>query len=195
MIYKLSGTVDGRTDAALVVDVGGVGYGVIVPEQILRDAHDGERIVLFIETSVREDSITLYGFATQTDKDLFNMLTSVQGIGPKAGISIMSALTSHDVVAAIISGNAKAFTAASGVGAKTAARIVSELKDKAGRLGIAIASSRIEREASGVESDAVSALINMGYSRVQAMNAVSAAMAESDAAGIGDVIRRALTKV
>ncbi|MDR3126687.1 MAG: Holliday junction branch migration protein RuvA [Rickettsiales bacterium] len=194
MIYKLSGTVDGRTDSAVIVDAGGVGYGVVVPARILGDARDGERISLFIETAVREDSITLYGFASAADKDLFNMLTSVQSIGPKAGMSIMSALTSGEAAAAIASGNAKAFTAAGGIGAKTAARIVSELKDKIGRLGIAAASLQAKQEAGGVGPDAVSALVNMGYSRVQAANAVYAAMAESKDAGIGEVIRRALLK-
>ena len=198
MIYKLKGIIDFSCDGTLVIDVGGVGYGVVVPESFLRSAAVGESAQLFIETAVREDSITLYGFATPDDKAMFNLLTSVQGVGPKAAMAIMSVMPAGAAVQAIMSGNVGALTSANGIGAKSAGRIVAELKEKVAKLGISMAGTEISREAAsgGVAADAISALANMGYSRASALMAVEKALLETgEGASLGEIIRAALSRI
>ena len=146
MISKLKGIIDTITENQIIIDVGGVGYGVFAPSKTISQLTLNSPATLWIETIVREDSITLYGFSSQSEHDFFNLLTTVQGIGPKAGIAILSALTPQQISTAILSGDAKSFTTANGIGKKTAERIITELKDKVSKTNINIELANISKE-------------------------------------------------
>jgi Holliday junction DNA helicase RuvA len=194
LIYKLDGLVDEVYENLAVISSGGVGYGVFAPSRVLASLCAGERASLFIETIVREDSITLYGFASRGEKELFLLLTSVQGIGPKAAIAILSALSAQEIAAAISAGDHGVLACANGIGPKSAQRIVAELRDKIAKLGIAPAGALAGAPLPSQAEDAVSALVNLGYSRSAAVKNVAAALEEaSEGASIGDIIRRALS--
>ena len=131
MIAKLTGFIDLLMDGWLILDVGGVGYRVFCSNRTLSKMPSrGEAAQLYIETQVREDHIHLFGFADAAEKEWFSVLTNVQGVGAKVGLAILSALSPEELSMALATGDAKAFTRASGVGPKLAQRIVSELKGK-----------------------------------------------------------------
>lgn len=195
MIAKLNGRVDSVGDDWVIIDVGGVGYLAFCSGRTLGQMSAGEAVSLLIETHVREDHIHLYGFASAAERDWFRLLTTVQGVGAKVGLGILSSLTSDDLVQAIAAGDKAAISRANGVGPKLAVRILTELKDKVGGLalgqaalmqgGSAGASFAGGDTAMRVEiSDAVSALVNLGYSPSDALRAVSRA-----AADMGDDVR------
>jgi Holliday junction DNA helicase RuvA len=187
MIAFLSGKLRMAGLNYVVVDAGGVGYRVSVPLSLMAQMPpQGEAVELFIHTQVREDAITLFGFPTLDDQELFELLITINGVGPKAALGIMSVLPVGDIAEAISSGDAAALQRVPGIGQKTAQRIVLELKDK-------IAEQAWERAAVGSAptakhdgvKDAVEALIALGYPRAQAKNA--AEKAASGAAGHTDV--------
>lgn len=130
MIGQLRGQVTQLTDSSLILDVSGVGYLVQVPYSVIQKAQLNQDLTLSIHTSVREDAITLYGFSSSADKQLFELLVSVSGIGPKIGLSILSTYTAAQIETAITTGQVAAFTAVSGIGKKNAERIILELKTK-----------------------------------------------------------------
>jgi Holliday junction DNA helicase RuvA len=197
MISKLKGMVEAAKEGFVILDVGGVGYGVSVPARAAVSVAEGSPLSLWIETVVREDSISLYGFESEAEHTLFNLLTTVQGVGPKAAMSVLAALSARQIAAAVAAGDAKALSAANGIGAKTAARIVSELKDKIARTGLALA---LERTPSGkvkssLAEDAVSALVNMGYTRTQSFEAVMKIAAADPSATLDGLIKSALKEL
>ncbi len=169
MIAKLSGIVDSIFETSIIIDVFGIGYLVFVPSSIITSIHTKSSISLYTETIVREDSITLYGFNSINEKNLFNLLMTVQGIGAKASLSIMSSIPYDTINNAILAGDYKPFTNANGIGKKTAERIVQELKDKIAKLDLApqIKSTIKNIENDMVAEDTISALTNLGYSRTQ----------------------------
>jgi Holliday junction DNA helicase RuvA len=197
MIYKLSGIVDHIEEPAVVVNVGGVGYGVQVPTSMLAGLVAGAKVELFIETVVREDAFILYGFTSRKEKDLFNLLTTVQGVGPKAGLNLLSALKPSELVGAIISGDEATISRAPGIGGKTAARIAVDLKDKVAKVGISAGFAGIESAVSGnaMAADAISALINLGYPRMNAASAVGEALKTSPDATLNETIKSALANL
>ena len=132
MIAKLTGVVDSTGDGWAVIDVSGVGYRVFCSAPTLGRLRTGEAASLLIETHMREDHIHLYGFIDASECDWFRLLTTVQGVGAKVGLAILSALGADDLARALVSGDRAAVTRANGVGAKLATRILSELKDKVG---------------------------------------------------------------
>ncbi len=184
MIARLTGRVDGTGKDWLVLDVGGVGYLVYCSARTLGSvAGGGDAVSLEIETHVREDHIHLYGFAEALERDWFRLLTTVQGVGAKVGLAILSALSPDNLTAAIAAGDAAPLTQASGVGRKLAGRMISELQDKVGDLAL---SSAIGTEAGApvpagigpadqASRDAVSALDNLGDGRTEAFAAVARA--------------------
>jgi len=181
MIAKLTGRVDfaGRDHA--VIDVNGVGYLVRCPGRTLAALPAvGETASLAIETLVREDAIDLYGFVESAERDWFRLLMTVQGVGPKAALALLSALNPADLAAAIAAEDKTALTRADGVGPKLATRLAMELKDKVGTmtLGRALASVPAAAPVGGnaAAADAVSALVNLGYRRPEAAGAVERAM-------------------
>ena len=180
MIAKLNGVLDSMGADWAVVDVGGIGYLVYCSARTLHQLPGpGGSVVMLIETHVREDHIHLYGFADSRERDWFAILQAVQGVGARVALGILSALSPIEIMQAIAAQDAQPLTQASGVGAKLANRIVTELKDKAPSLA-AVPLSREDGAApaaaeSGTAADAVSALTNLGYRRVDAFSAVASA--------------------
>lgn len=161
MIYLLRGEIAGKEIGSVVVDVGGVGYGVTVPLSTYYGLGAvGSRVELHVHTSVRENSIELFGFLTDSEKFMFEKLVGVSGIGPRAAVNVLSNVSVADLVGSIVNGDL-AQKKIRGVGAKTAAKIVNELKDKVGELAGDVGVSG----ESSVLDDTVSALVNLGYSR------------------------------
>ena len=185
MIGFLRGVLAEKGDGYIIVDVGGVGYFVNVPANVnaYRRA-EGEEVTVYTTMIVREDDISLYGFSGRGELDAFRKLITVSGIGAKAGISILSAFTLDQLKQAIAFEDAKSLQKANGIGKKTAERIVLELKDKFSMDGVAAdgetsgGGSAAEAPASG-RAEAVSALMALGYSRAEAMSALSG-VAEQD---------------
>jgi Holliday junction DNA helicase RuvA len=177
MIAKLTGVIDTRGTDTAIVDVGGVGYQVFCSARSLnRLPAAGGAISLFIETHVREDHIHLYGFIDAAEREWFRLLTTVQGVGAKLALAILSVLSSGDLTQAILVQDKTSLTRASGVGPKLAARIVIELKDKVGGIALGpVAAVAGATEPTGPVADAVSALINLGYRRAEAFGAVAQA--------------------
>jgi len=183
MIGKLKGVIDEIGEDHVVLDVHGVGYIAHCSARTLgRLGSAGEAAVLFIETYVREDQFKLFGFQTALEREWFRLLQSVQGVGSKVALAVLSTLTPGELANAIALQDKTAVSRAPGVGPKVAVRIVTELRNKAPAFaGEASASIGLKQEigegvASAPVSDAVSALTNLGYSRDQAANAVAAAL-------------------
>ena len=204
MIAKLSGRLDSTGLDHAVIDVGGVGYLVFCSSRTLsRLGLVGGAVSVLVDTHVREDAITLYGFAESGERDWFRLLITVQGVGARVANALLSVLAPEDLTRAIAAQDKTALTRADGVGPKLATRIVSELKDKVGGIPLgpaAVAGSATPAGASVPESgalgDAVSALINLGYGRSEAFGAVMAAGKElGPAAGASALIRQALASL
>lgn len=172
MFYYLSGTLAICTPTMAVIDCSGVGYKLTISANTLSSlaGKENTKVKLFTHFSVREDAQELYGFFTEEEQTAFTMLISVSGIGPKAAISILSVLTPEKLSAAISTGDSKAIAKAQGVGAKTAARVVLELKDKVGTLASGDPYSSpdtIDIPSGGKLADAEAALAVLGYSRTE----------------------------
>lgn len=183
MIGKLKGTIDEIGDDHVLVDVHGVCYEVFCSSRMpSKTGSVGEPVALFIQTYVREDQFKLFGFLTALDREWFNLLQSVQGVGAKVALAVLSTLTPSELANAIALQDKTLVARTPGVGPKVAARIITELKNKAPAF-VSEASANIgfnQEAGEGVSSplvaDAVSALTNLGYSREQAANAVAAAL-------------------
>ncbi|HTW54124.1 MAG TPA: Holliday junction branch migration protein RuvA [Stellaceae bacterium] len=179
MIAKLSGILDHIGADGAIVDVGGVGYLVFASTRTLGQLQPGAAARLLIETHVREDHIHLYGFVDAAERDWFRLLTTVQGVGAKVALAILSAVAPNDLTLAIVSQDKALLARADGVGPKLAARIVNELRDKVGGLALVTtnAAAPVVQAANdpGATGDAVSALVNLGYRRAEAFGAVAAA--------------------
>ena len=178
MIAKLKGVVDAIDEGGAVIDVNGVGYLVSASSRTLRDLVVGQPATLLVETIVREDAIALYGFLETDERDWFRILTTVQGVGARVGLSILSTLAPDEIARAIAAGDKASLSRPAGVGPKLAARLATELKDKAAAFGVAPAPARASEAAApavagSVNEDAVSALVNLGYRRVEAFGAVA----------------------
>ena len=199
MIARLTGRIDSTAEGSVVIDVAGVGYLVYCSARTLGALPAaGETASLHVETHVREDHIHLYGFESLAERDWFRLLTTVQGVGTRVALAILSALSADRLSDALLSGDGKMLTQAPGVGPKLAARIVAELKDKA-----VPALESFARTGDGGSvgdpdalDDAVSALVNLGYRRGEAFGAVSdAARALGSEAGVDTLIRAGLKEL
>ncbi|MGD8326025.1 MAG: Holliday junction branch migration protein RuvA [Sphingomonadales bacterium] len=205
MIAKLKGLLDSVGQDSLILDVGGVGYLVFCSGRTLSALPAiGEPVALSIETHVREDHIHLFGFATKQEQDWFLLLQSVQGVGAKVALAILTVLGSQDLTNALASKDAKAFARANGVGPKLAGRIVNELKDKVGSLSLSTSSDiEVSNTATPTQSaqgqvfdDAISALANLGYGRSEAFSAIAAVKARhGDDVDLSTLIRDGLKEL
>lgn len=211
MFAKLTGQLDSISEEGVVVDVNGVGYLVSVSRLCLdRLGGAGSQVRLLIDTHVREDKIALYGFADREEQAWFRLLTTVPGVGAKVALSVLSTLSPAQLNVAVASGDAKALSRADGVGPKLAARLSSELKGKAAQIApiMSIAVSGGSKTAAptqqasvaaegGALGDAVSALINLGYGRSEAYNAVMSVRAgvADDALDVSTLIRLSLKEL
>lgn len=171
MIAQICGRLAHKSPEEIVVDCNGVGYGVRVPLSTFYELPEvGEEVVLRVHTHVREDALHLYGFLTVKEKDLFCLLIAVSGVGPRLAINVLSGIATHDLERALQEGDLLSLTRIPGVGRKTAERMLVELKDKVsapGAPGVGVMQMR-----DGKVKDALSALINLGYQRGIAEEAV-----------------------
>ena len=202
MIAQLSGQIVEQNTNQLILDVHGVGYLVTVSSLTLSQIRAlSGTISLLIEMIVREDSLTLYGFYTSEEKFAFTLLQSVQGVGAKAAISILSVLTPDSLKQAILSSDKAMVSRADGVGPKLAQRIVNELAEKVGKLPTSLGNtenmgvSPAGAGQSAISQDAISALVNLGYSQSEAWAAVQRASAKSDTNELGQILNLALKEV
>jgi Holliday junction DNA helicase RuvA len=194
MIAQLTGLVCARTDASCVIDVNGVGYLVLASTRTL--AALGERATVFTEMQVREDAITLFGFGTADERDWFRLLTTVQGVGGRVALNVLSILSPGELAAAIAGQDKGALGRASGVGPKLAVRLVTELRDKVGGMpsggGVALPVGVV----GGDTADALSALLNLGYRRPEAEAALGRVAARlAPGAALDALLREALKEL
>lgn len=207
MIAKLRGLIDTIGDDYCIIDVNGVGYLVSASSKTLGKLAQGQEATLLTEMVVREDSLSLFGFADAWEKEWFTTLTKVQGVGAKVCLSILSVLTPAQLSQAISAQDKTSFCRASGVGPKLAARIVTELKDKIVTIPVGISGANADEVIEGAPTaqvvlpkdadyskseDVISALVNLGYQRLEAYRAVSKAVAENPDANVPTLIRLAL---
>jgi len=196
MIAHLKGVLFKKTTQSIIIDVGGVGYEVSVPLSTFYSLPEtDESISLQIHTHVKDDSLTLFGFNTSLEKALFLMLVSVSGIGPKLSVNILSGMGPQDLLEAIAQGDVMRLQAIPGIGKKTAERIALELKDRAsktlGEMDISpMPVSRVKDRA--IIEDALSALMNLGYSPKSAKMAIERAKSRVKEMTLEGLIRDAL---
>ena len=198
MIARLKGLVDQIGEDWAVIDVGGVGYLVYCSSRTLsRLPRVGEAVALYIETHVREDHIHLFGFFDEAERAWFRLLQTVQGVGSKVALAILSTLTADDLANAIASGDKAMLSRPSGVGPKLAARLATELKDKVAGIAApgSFAPAMAAASGGGLE-DAISALVNLGYRRSEAqMAVVKASAALGEGAAVPALIRVGLQEL
>ena len=199
MIASLKGVLEFVGEEFAVVDVSGVGYLVFCSGRTLANLpQSGEAVRLVVETHVREDHIHLYGFAEEGERDWFRLLTTVQGVGAKVALAILSVLGPEELIHAVAAQDKAVVLRANGVGPKLAGRIVLELKDKVGGLvPSALPTPLLGATSSGGESeDAISALVNLGFQRTDAFGAVvRAGQKLGEEAGVDDLIRVGLQEL
>ncbi len=182
MIYSLKGTVTVTEQNLAVIECGGVGYGCRTTANTLSKISVGKESMLYTYLAVREDAVELFGFADMQELNCFKMLISVSGVGPKAAISILSGMTPQAFALCVASGDSKALTTAPGIGKKIADRIVLELKDKIAKENISSVSSDPlipVATASNSVSEAISALMVLGYSNAEATKALAGMSADT----------------
>ena len=207
MIGRLKGKVEALGESHLILDVNGVGYEVQASARTLRNLLLGEETILTIDTHVREDAIRLYGFASEVERSWFRTLQTVQGVGAKVALSVLSVLSAPDLANAIALGNWGAVQQAQGVGKVVAQRIVAELKNKVPALAIASMGQPVPGSAlagtagsaiphGDATAEAMSTLTNLGFSPADASRAVAAALKElGDGADTPKLIRRSLKEL
>ena len=198
MIAKLTGRVEAMETDRCVVDVNGVGYLVQASTRTLAALPAAPALVaVLIETQVREDAIVLYGFAEAAERDWFRLLTTVQGVGARVALNILSALSPRELIGAIQAADRAALTRAQGVGAKLAVRLLTELREKAGAMPTGSGFSPVlPLPAGGVEADALSALVNLGYRRHEVVAALGRVVERlGEGAPLDGVIRESLKEL
>lgn len=201
MIAFLSGKLIDKTANSVILDVGGVGYEVAIPLSTFYEIGEvGETVELRIYTNVREDAIQLFGFKTQREKELYLKLISVQGVGAKSGITMLSGMSADEMIAAVRTENLAKLTSIPGVGRKTAERLVVELRDKVGELSADISAEASMAAAAGVGTDgifddALSALVNLGYQRSAAEKALQQVRQDGVEPNVQKLLRSALQRL
>jgi Holliday junction DNA helicase RuvA len=198
MIAQLTGRVDALSDGTCVIDVSGVGYLVQASSRTLSALPQPPAPAkVLIETHVREDAIVLYGFADSAERDWFRLLTTVQGVGGKVALAILSALSPRDLIGAIAAGDKASLTRASGVGPRLAVRLLTELKDKTGAMPTSASGvSYTPIAAATPADDALSALVNLGYRRPEAQQTVARVLDRlGEAATLDALIRDSLKEL
>jgi Holliday junction DNA helicase RuvA len=196
MIARLKGLLDATAADACVIDVNGVGYLVSASSKTLGALGGiGSAAVLHIETQVREDAIQLFGFLNEAERDSFRLLTSVQGVGGRVALAILSVLGPDELAHAIAAADTASIARANGVGPKLAARIANELKGKFGAVAPGSAAPLSVSSTRGDIADALTALAGLGFRPMEASRAVAEAQAElGDGAGVSELIRVALRR-
>lgn len=203
MIAFLKGEVADMTEGSIVLDVNGIGYEVLVPGQLLSMLDGiGQNLKVYTYMQVREDAVVLFGFLTRDDLQMFKMLIGVNGVGPKAGLSILSALGADDLRFAILADDAKKIAKSPGIGAKTAQKIILELKDKLDleeAFEKKLAADHLAPEAmaaagNDIIQDAVQALVALGYGSTEALKVVRS-VKPTDDMSVEDILKAALKRM
>src|ERR671917_190991 len=201
MIAHLSGTLLAKHATSVIVDVGGVGYEVTIPVTTFYDLGETNAPVrLQIYTHVREEALQLFGFRTLRERELFTLLISVSGIGPKSAVAMLSGMSADEIVTAIRTNNYARLTSIPGVGKKTAERVVIELRDKMAALSSPALDAQIEAGAGAaaapsedvLREDTLSALVNLGYQKALAEKAITQAAQEGGDLSVELLLRRSL---
>jgi Holliday junction DNA helicase RuvA len=196
VIAHLRGRVLRKAPQEVVVDVGGVGYRVAIPvSTFYRVGDEGDELNLRIHTHVREDALALFGFLTAAEHEVFERLIAVAGVGPRLALGILSGIDVGDFVSALRSNDLARLTRIPGVGKKTAERLVLELKDKMPALLAGTPEAAAPAPPASPKDDLLSALANLGYSRLEVERAVDRALAEGGGGRFEDLLRRALPLV
>ncbi len=199
MISYIRGELVAIEKEKIVVDVHGVGWGIYMPQQAMSLLPAiGEEVKIHTYLNVREDAMQLYGFCTREDLEIFKLVIGVSGIGPKGGLNILSSLSADDLRFAVLSGDAKAISAAPGIGKKTAEKLIIELKDKLNldeilqnqMSGEELPASNTANAANEIQSEAVQALIALGYGSTESLRAVKKVSAECET--VEEVLKAAL---
>ena len=190
MIHYIKGTLAIKLDTGIVVEAGGIGYDISVPgNSSLYLRSEGDEVICYTAMIVREDDMSLYGFADRESLELFRLLITVSGVGAKAAMAVLSALTSSQLRQAIAFEDDKAIATANGVGKKTAQRIVLELKDKVSADDVSVPEQQtVSAVSDDARTEAVNGLVALGYSRAEAFNALAGA----EAATVEEYIKKAL---
>jgi len=191
MIGYLSGKIISKKPTKIIIDVGGVGYLVNISISTFEKLADKEEISLYTYLSVKEDSLDLYGFYTVAEKEMFELLISVSGIGPKTAQSILSGIQIEDLKEALKTGNVSRIISVPGIGRKTAERMMVELRDKVDSLAESI--EGISFGTSNIRTDAIAALVNLGYNQKVADRAVRAVTDRNPNISIEDLVKEALS--
>ena len=198
MIASLRGRLAAKEPNRIIVDVGGVGYDVVVPLSTFYRLEDaGGEVALRVHTHVREDQIALFGFHSALEQELFERLIGISGIGPKLALAVLSGIEVADLVRAVQLGDVGRLTAIPGIGRKTAERIGLELKDKLpkGLIEEAAAGAGAGDRGGELRQDLLSALLNLGYHRPLAEKAVDAALARTASPAFETVLKQALREL
>ena len=199
MISYIRGELAAVETEKVIVDVGGVGYGIYMPGQAMGLLpQPGNEVKIHTYLNVREDAMQLFGFLTRDDLEVFKLVIGVSGIGPKGGLSILSHLTPDDLRFAVLSGDVKAISAAPGIGKKTAEKLIIELKDKLNIEDVLThaadsSAAAVPVNNGGIQSEAVQALVALGYGSTESLRAVK--QVELDNATVKDVLKEALKKM
>ncbi len=194
MIAALRGKVAEKQAGKIVLDVGGVGYEISIPvETYSRIGEAGEEVALHVHTHLRENVLALYGFHSRRDKGLFEKFIEVNGVGPRLALTLLSGLSTRDLLQAIRSGDSKRLVRIPGVGKKTGERIVLELKDKIGEF--VTDEDGTADSGAAVEDDVISVLVNLGLSQDAAARAVRAARRNGAPAEFDPLFRQAMESV
>lgn len=171
MIDFIEGIVEEITDDKIIISTGGVGFALTASDISRSSVEVDKEYKIFTEMRVREDDITLYGFVTRDERKVFNLLTTVSGVGAKVGMGILSAISLNDIRMAIVSSNVSMLTKAPGIGKKTAERLILELKDKMGTLDLTNAPQIDIHEEPADEAELIDALMSLGYNRYESIKA------------------------
>ena len=195
MIAHLKGQLIQKSPISLVVDVQGVGYEVFIPLTVYYELPEcGTEVSLYIHTRIREDSLKLFGFVKKTDKQMFELLTRISKVGPKIALAFLSGMTAQELTQAVFNDDISTLSAIPGVGRKTAERLALELKDKLSELNLqpGTATATADTPGGGIKDDAVSALVNLGYKKAQAEQALKKIWRDEAKPSLEELIRDSL---
>ena len=203
MIAHLSGTILAKHATSVILDVAGVGYEVTIPVSTFYDMEEpGSQLQLRIYTHVREDALQLFGFRTSRERELFTLLISVSGIGPRSAIAMLSGMSADEIIAAIRTNNYARLTSIPGVGRKTGERLVIELRDKMAALSspaleeqMAAGGPTAAQSEDALREDTLAALLQLGFPRPAAEKAITGAMQEGGDLSVETLLRRSLRQL
>ncbi len=191
MIGYLTGKIISAKPTQILLDVSGVGYEIRISINTFERLSGKETISLFIHTNVKEDAITLFGFYSEAEKEMFELLISILGVGPKSALGLLSGISIDELKQAIITGNVARLTAVPGIGTKTAERLILELKNKVRD----IKEEGIIQTIPSLQKEAVAALTTLGYNAASAEKAVNKMLSESPDCGLEELIKRSLKEL